>query len=130
MTPFIGLTAFVACFVPPAADIADMMRAARWADAQKATKQLLRGPDQQRAAGALWLLLRDRSLPGRASIVSDVGAARFAPAVPVLADLLDDPEPGVRTWSAIALGQIGDRSAVPALTRRLKAPTDPAQTDS
>src|SRR5437588_10952918 len=92
MSPFIGLTAFVMSFGPPAAEIANLIRAERWADAQAATKQLLRGPDQQWAAGALWLLLRDRSLPGRASIVSDIGAVRFAPGVPVLADLLDDPD--------------------------------------
>jgi HEAT repeat protein len=37
--------------------------------------------------------------------------------VPKLTAALTDPSPSVQTWSAVALGEIGDPSAVPALER-------------
>lgn len=44
-------------------------------------------------------------------------AAMGRSVVPKLTAALTDPSPSVQTWSAVALGEIGDPSAVPALER-------------
>lgn len=59
----------------------------------------------------------------RADAVNDLGEARYAPAVPHLAALVRDSDPGTRFLAAKALGKIGDEaeSAVPDLLKALRA---------
>ena len=133
MTGILGSATVVLVWVAPslvgepetpreaAARIAALIRAEKWAQAQKATEALVRGPNEHHAAAVLGLLLRDQTLPGRSHVMTPVARARFKPAVPHLVDLLDDPEAGVRYWAVTTLGEVGDRSAVRFLDRHLQA---------
>jgi HEAT repeat protein len=56
--------------------------------------------------------------------ISRALAAIGRAAVPKLGDALSDPSPDVATWSAVALGEIGDPRAVPAL-RQLASEAGP-----
>ena len=59
----------------------------------------------------------------RAEAIKFLGEAQYAPAVPLLAQLVEDADPGTRYLAAQALGRIGDEaeSAVPALLKALRA---------
>lgn len=103
-----------------AARITALIRAEKWEQAQETTEALVHAPDERHAAAVLGLLLRDRTLPGRSHLMTPIARARFTPAVPHLVRLLGDPEPDIRSWAASTLGEIGDKSAVRALERRLK----------
>lgn len=58
----------------------------------------------------------------RAEAIKFVGDSAYAPAVPVLADLVEGGDPGTRYLAAMALGKIGDEAeaAVPALLIALR----------
>jgi hypothetical protein len=90
-----------------------------WPAVERFLQELIRG-DRKRAAAVLDLVLNQRDLDTRSHLISDLMLARFVEAVPTLAQLLEDPDLGVRSWSAIALGELGDRSAVGPLEERLK----------
>jgi HEAT repeat protein len=59
----------------------------------------------------------------RATAVKFLGEARYAPAVPYLAKLVEESDPGTRYLAAQALGKIGDEaeSAIPSLLIGLRA---------
>ena len=54
--------------------------------------------------------------------LSDLNATQVAE---LIVEALDDPSGEVRYWSAYALGRIGDKSAIPALRRRIDVDTEP-----
>lgn len=59
----------------------------------------------------------------RAEAVKFLGEERYAPAVPHLAKLVEDADPGTRYLAAQALGKIGDEAeaAIPSLLLGLRA---------
>jgi HEAT repeat protein len=59
----------------------------------------------------------------RAEAIKILGAAAYAPAVPLLAELVESADPGTRYLAAMALSKIGDEaeSAVPSLLIALRA---------
>lgn len=59
----------------------------------------------------------------RAEAIKYLGEEQYAPAVPILAQLVEESDPGTRYLSAQALGKIGDEaeSAVDALLVALRA---------
>ena len=59
----------------------------------------------------------------RAEAIKYLGDERYAPAVPYLAQLVEEADPGTRYLAAQALGKIGDEaeSAVPSLLIALRA---------
>lgn len=59
----------------------------------------------------------------RAAAVKFLGQERYAPAVPYLAMLVEESDPGTRYLAAQALGKIGDEAeaAIPALLMGLRA---------
>ena len=68
--------------------------------------------------------LRDSADPQRrADAIVCLGQRTYAPAVPRLAELLREADPGTRYLAAKALGQIGDEAeaALPALLEALRA---------
>ncbi|MGB1287896.1 MAG: HEAT repeat domain-containing protein [Aggregatilineales bacterium] len=68
-------------------------------------------------------LLLNGDADARAEAINVLGEAAYAPAVPALADLVQESDPGTRFLAAQALGRIGDEaeSAVPALLKALRA---------
>src|SRR4029079_10450989 len=62
--------------------------------------------------------LRNENAQERADAASRLGQARATEAVGSLVAVLDDSDETVRVTAIRALGQIGDRKAVPALVRR------------
>ncbi|MHC4983649.1 MAG: HEAT repeat domain-containing protein, partial [Planctomycetota bacterium] len=103
--------------------LATAMRTGRQEFVRGLTERLLAG-DRRYAAAALTALLKTKGLAvHRSYLIGPIGRAGLKEAVPTLIELLDD-DPDVRWWSAIALGQIGDRAAVGALERLLKAGGD------
>lgn len=70
------------------------------------------------AATLLLPLLKDRTEFVRREVAFALGATRHHSAVSALVDLLNrDKQPSVRAAAAIALGEIGDAAAVPALSQ-------------
>lgn len=67
------------------------------------------------AVSALLSLASHRRGPVRAQVAEALGRSRDARARPVLGDLLDDPDPRVRSASAVALGLIGPESVIDSL---------------
>lgn len=63
-------------------------------------------------------LLRDADRAVRADVCRCLG--RWPEAVPILVDLLDDPDAGVRVEAACALGRMGRFEGRPALTQLLR----------
>lgn len=59
----------------------------------------------------------------RADAIKYLGEEQYAPAVPYLAQLIEESDPGTRYLAAKALSQIGDEaeSAVPSLLQALRA---------
>jgi HEAT repeat protein len=59
----------------------------------------------------------------RAEAIKMLGAVAYAPAVPLLAELVETSDPGTRYLAAMALSKIGDEaeSAVPSLLIALRA---------
>jgi len=59
----------------------------------------------------------------RAEAIKYIGENQYAPAVPVLAQLVEESDPGTRYLAAIALGKIGDEaeSSVSSLLIALRA---------
>lgn len=59
----------------------------------------------------------------RAEAIKILGAAAYAPAVPLLAELVEDSDPGTRYLAAMALSKIGDEAegAVTSLLIALRA---------
>ncbi|MEO1286486.1 MAG: HEAT repeat domain-containing protein [Chloroflexota bacterium] len=59
----------------------------------------------------------------RAEAIKYLGDLRYAPSVPLLAELVEESDPGTRYLAAQALGKIGDEaeSAVPSLLKALRA---------
>jgi HEAT repeat protein len=94
------------------------------AEANEYAARLMAG-DRKHAAAVLTLVLRNREINTRSHIISAVERAGLKEAAPVLIELLEDPDEGIRSWSAIALGTVGDKAAVAALERRLK--TEPSK---
>lgn len=68
-------------------------------------------------------LLKSGAPEERAEAIKVLGAAAYAPAVPFLAELVENSDPGTRYLAAMALSKIGDEaeSAVPALLKALRA---------
>jgi HEAT repeat protein len=95
-------------------DVSPTVRAA-------AAHAVLSLPDQE-AATRLLPLLKDKSEFVRREVVFALGATRHASAVSALVDLLNrDKEPSVRAAAAMALGEIGDDTAVAALSQIIAA---------
>lgn len=59
----------------------------------------------------------------RAEAIKYLGSERYAPAVPYLAQLVEESDPGTRFLAAQALSKLGDEAeaAVPALLKALRA---------
>jgi HEAT repeat protein len=68
-------------------------------------------------------LLKNGAPEERAEAIKFLGEARYAPAVPMLAQLVEESDPGTRFLSAQALSKIGDEAeaAVPSLLIALRA---------
>ena len=68
-------------------------------------------------------ILQGADASARAEAIKFLGEQRYAPAVPLLAELVEEADPGTRFLAAQALGQIGDEAeaAVPALLFALRA---------
>ena len=76
------------------------------------------------AATLLLPLLKDKVEFVRREVVFALGVTRHASAISPLVDLLNrDKEPSVRAAAAIALGDIGDASALPALSQIIAGDT-------
>lgn len=71
----------------------------------------------------VFITLKTGAPEERAKAIEQLGDAAYAPAVPVLTDLVRDADPGTRYLAAVALGKIGDEaeSAVPTLLSALRA---------
>ena len=69
-----------------------------------------------------WQALQTDDAEARAAAIVFLGDSRYAPAVPQLAELVRQAEPGTRYLAAKALGQIGDEAeaALPALLAALR----------
>lgn len=59
----------------------------------------------------------------RAEAIKYLGEERYAPAVPILAQLVEESDPGTRFLAAQALSKLGDEAetAIPALLKALRA---------
>jgi len=68
-------------------------------------------------------LLKSGAPEERAEAIKILGAAAYAPAVPYLAELVEEADPGTRYLAAMALSKIGDEaeSAVNSLLIALRA---------
>lgn len=68
-------------------------------------------------------ILQDGSPQDRAEAIKYLGEERYAPAVSILSQLVEDSDPGTRFLAAQALGRIGDEAegAIPALLLALRA---------
>lgn len=68
-------------------------------------------------------ILQGADASARAEAIKFLGDQQYAPAVPLLAELVEEADPGTRFLAAKALGQIGDEAeaAVPALLFALRA---------
>ena len=68
-------------------------------------------------------ILQDGDPQDRAEAIKYLGEERYAPAVPILSQFVEEADPGTRFLAAQALGRIGDEaeSAVPALLLALRA---------
>jgi len=68
-------------------------------------------------------LLKSGAPEERAKAIKHLGAQAYAPAVPYLAELVENADPGTRYLAAMALSKIGDEaeSAVPSLLKALRA---------
>jgi HEAT repeat protein len=68
-------------------------------------------------------LLKSGAPEERAEAIKLLGAQAYAPAVPYLAELVENADPGTRYLAAMALSKIGDEaeSAVPSLLKALRA---------
>lgn len=84
----------------------------------------LRGLAQGRARSVDDLALRDADARVRAQSAKLAGDARFQGAAPSLISLLHDPESSVRFQAAIALGKMGEATALPPLVALLERDTD------
>ncbi len=102
------------------------------------SKRLLDHPNMLHsgAGGASMIPMRPATLLDRAKVATGIGRSTFTPAdpwlteadpeaLPVLQDLLHDPNPDVRAYAAEALGNYGPKAepAVPALLDMLKDET-------
>lgn len=70
-----------------------------------------------------FIALKGNDENARARAIAYMGEQAYAPAVPQLAELVRESDPGTRYLAAVALGKIGDEaeSAVPALLVALRA---------
>ena len=103
--------------------IEEAMRGQRWGDVQTHTERLLAG-NRALATRVLGVLLRNNKLEGRTYLLATVARKKFTAAVPLLVELLGNPDKGMRVWSIDALAALGQRSAVAPLEKQLKAERD------
>lgn len=68
----------------------------------------------------LEMFQKDTNPLNRALIARYLGKFKYQPAVPDLVKALNDPSPVLRQDSAIALGEIADKSAIPPLLKALE----------
>jgi RNA polymerase sigma factor (sigma-70 family) len=103
-----------------ARELEKVFLAEKWKKAQEMTDALL-AADRDFAARVLAIVLKNQRIKARSHIIAAIQRVRLKQAVPTLIELLEDPDMGTRSWSAMALDTLGDRTAVPALERRLRA---------
>jgi RNA polymerase sigma factor (sigma-70 family) len=101
----------------------ELLLAEQWKEAQEMTDRLLDG-DRPFAARVLTLVLQNRAIKARSHLIAAIERSRLKEAIPILVRLLEDPDKGVRSWSARALGALGDRSTIAALEKRLRTERD------
>ena len=124
MKRLIGILIFATCFAGSSfAEDLDYFRSVLTADNVEAKRTVLlqiRDLHSEAAARIATQALTDRNEMVRATAASSVSYLPAAEAVTVLAPLLNDKAPFVRTEAAYALGRVGDSSAVRPLIGTLQ----------
>lgn len=90
----------------------------RLIEAHAFTADLLKG-DPKHAAQVLGRVMRNRDVKSRSHVVVAIEHADLKEAIPILTQLLDDPEDSFRHFCAGALGRLADKKAIPDMEQRL-----------
>lgn len=106
-----------------AEQLTELHRTKDWKQEGRLMTRLLAG-DRQHAARVLSVVLQNRQIETRTHIIARAQEACLKEMVPTLVFLLNDPDSGVRCWSSIALGTLGDAAVVASLEKRLLAEPD------
>lgn len=107
-----------------ARELEQLMLAEQSKAASDMTQRLL-AQDRRLAARVFAIVLKNQRIKGRSHIISAIHRSKLKEAVPALVSLLDDPDDGVRSWSITTLGDLGGKSALDPLEKRLR--TEPQQ---
>ncbi|MFB3887614.1 MAG: HEAT repeat domain-containing protein [Thermodesulfobacteriota bacterium] len=97
-------------------------------EVRNAALHSLKGHDDPRLSDIVIRLLTDESASVRRAAVSNIKERKDGRAVEALMDRLNDEDFLVPSWSADALGVIGDRKAVPFLMKAAKGELDKGRT--
>ncbi len=106
-----------------AARLTQLHQTKQWPKVQALLDELFSG-DRTFAAEVISIPLRNPEIETRTHLIVDVRRAGLKEIVPTLVSLLDDLQKGMRSHSAAALGDLGDRRAIGPLQRLLEEEKD------